>query len=81
MSSKYWENPFQFASKSAKILKVFLKTWESKVDTITEAKDLMTMPMDELIGNLQTYELNMKQLTSTKIRKKGEVHCTEIVSK
>ena len=27
-------------------------------DAITEAKDLMTLPMDEVIGNLQTYELN-----------------------
>ena len=41
-----------------KILKILPKSWESKVDVITEAKDLMTLPMDEVIGNLQTYELN-----------------------
>ena len=42
-----------------KILKILPKTWESKVDAITEAKDLMTLPMDELIVNLKTYELKI----------------------
>ena len=31
------------------------------MDAITEAKDLTTLPMDEVIGNLQTDELNRKQ--------------------
>ncbi|XP_049406072.1 uncharacterized protein LOC125869660 [Solanum stenotomum] len=43
---------------------------ESKVDAITEAKDLKTLSMDELIGNLQTYELNKKQGTNMKEGKK-----------
>ena len=43
-----------------KILKLLPKAWERKVDTITKSKDLMTLPIDELIGNLQTYKLNMK---------------------
>ena len=38
-----------------KIFKVLSKTWESNVDAITKAKHLMTLPMAELIGNLQTY--------------------------
>ena len=29
------------------------------MDAITEAKDLMTLPMDELIVNLKTYELKI----------------------
>ncbi|KAH0698112.1 uncharacterized protein [Solanum tuberosum] len=37
-----------------------------QVDVITEAKDLKTLSMDELIGNLQTYELNKKQGTNMK---------------
>ncbi|MCD9641632.1 hypothetical protein HAX54_027947 [Datura stramonium] len=32
-------------------------SWEPKVTTIEEAKQMSTMKMDELIGNLQTYEL------------------------
>lgn len=43
-----------------KILKVLPEFLESKVDASTEAKDLMTLPMGELIGNLKTYELNRK---------------------
>ncbi|XP_070007945.1 uncharacterized protein [Nicotiana sylvestris] len=37
-----------------KILSVLLGSWESKVNSITEAKDLQTLTMDELIGNLKT---------------------------
>jgi len=43
---------------------VLPKSWESKVNVITEAKDLKTLYMDELIGNLQTYELNKQQGTN-----------------
>ncbi|XP_070011005.1 uncharacterized protein [Nicotiana sylvestris] len=38
-----------------KILSVLPGSWESKVNVITEAKDLKTLPKDELIGNLKTY--------------------------
>lgn len=37
------------------------KAWESKVNAITEAWDLKRLTMDELIGNLKTYELKKKQ--------------------
>ena len=40
------------------------------MDAIIEAKALMTLPMDELIGNLQTYEMNKKQGTTVKEGKK-----------
>ena len=54
-----------------KILKSLKKkTWESDVNAITEAKDLMTLHMYELIGNLKTYELNRKKGTTGKERKK-----------
>ncbi|XP_070015882.1 uncharacterized protein [Nicotiana sylvestris] len=39
-----------------KFLSVLSSFWESKVNAITEAKDLQTLTMDELIGNLKTYE-------------------------
>ncbi|XP_049373989.1 uncharacterized protein LOC125839052 [Solanum verrucosum] len=58
--------PIPVSKQIRKILKVLPKSWESNVDAITEAKDLMTLPMDELIGNLQTYELNKKQETTVK---------------
>ncbi|XP_070028996.1 uncharacterized protein [Nicotiana sylvestris] len=40
-----------------KILSVLPGSWESKVNPITEAKDLQTLTMDELIGILKTYEM------------------------
>ena len=44
------------------------RTWEAKVTAIQEAKDLKTLSLDELIGNLQTYELrrNSQQQEETK---------------
>ncbi|XP_070012287.1 intracellular protein transport protein USO1-like [Nicotiana sylvestris] len=44
-----------------KILSVLPGSWESKVNVITEAKDLQTLTMDELIGNLKTYEMKKKK--------------------
>ena len=44
-----------------KLLSVLLESWESKVRAITEAHDLDKLAMDELIGNLMTYELKKKQ--------------------
>jgi len=40
-----------------KILRFLPQSWEAKVTTIQEAKDKKTITLDELIGNLQTYEL------------------------
>ncbi|XP_049399696.1 uncharacterized protein LOC125863713 [Solanum stenotomum] len=62
--------PIPLSKQVLKILKILPKSWESKVDAIIEAKDLKTLSMDELIGNLQTYELNKKQGTNMKEGKK-----------
>ncbi|XP_047268124.1 uncharacterized protein LOC107871863 [Capsicum annuum] len=43
--------------KVRKILGGFPKSWESKLDVITEARNPKTLTMDELIGNLNTHEL------------------------
>ncbi|XP_070047105.1 uncharacterized protein [Nicotiana tomentosiformis] len=44
-----------------KILSVLPSSWESKVNAITEAKDLQNLTIDELIGNLKTYEMKKKK--------------------
>ncbi|XP_070019749.1 uncharacterized protein [Nicotiana sylvestris] len=44
-----------------KILSVLPGSRESKVNSITEAKDLQTLTMDELIGNLKKYEMKRKK--------------------
>lgn len=41
-----------------KILRVLPKSWESKIDAITESKNLRTLTMDVRIRILQTHELN-----------------------
>ncbi|XP_070042946.1 uncharacterized protein [Nicotiana tomentosiformis] len=44
-----------------KILSAQPSSWESKVNAITEAKDLQTLTIDELVGNLKTYEIKKKK--------------------
>jgi len=50
------------------ILRFLPRSWEAKATTIQEVKDLKTLSLDELIGNLQTYELrrNSQQQEETK---------------
>ena len=40
-----------------KILRFLPRSWEAKVTASQEAKDMKKIILDELIGNLQTYEL------------------------
>lgn len=48
-----------------KFLGVLPKRWESKVDAITEARDLNKMALDELNDNLNNYEM-LKKLEKLK---------------
>ncbi|XP_075099158.1 uncharacterized protein LOC142176021 [Nicotiana tabacum] len=43
-----------------KILSILPSSWESKVNDIIEAKDLQELTIDELVGNLKTYEMKRK---------------------
>ncbi|XP_047269540.1 uncharacterized protein LOC124899274 [Capsicum annuum] len=46
-----------------KVLRVRPKSkWNVKVTAIREAKDLIRMSLDELVGNLKTYEMDMEDL-------------------
>ena len=42
-----------------KILRSLPRIWETKVTAIQEAKDLNTMPLEELLGSLIIHELMM----------------------
>ncbi|XP_070048832.1 uncharacterized protein [Nicotiana tomentosiformis] len=44
-----------------KILSLLPSSWESKVNAIKEAKDLQKLTIDELVGNLRTYEMKKKK--------------------
>ncbi|XP_070008145.1 uncharacterized protein [Nicotiana sylvestris] len=49
--------------KVEKILtRVLPVTWESKINVIQESKNIATLKMDELIGNLTTYELRRQTM-------------------
>ncbi|XP_070015612.1 uncharacterized protein [Nicotiana sylvestris] len=44
-----------------KIPSVLPDSWESKVNAITERKDLQKLTMDELVGNLKIYEMKKRK--------------------
>ncbi|XP_075092111.1 uncharacterized protein LOC142172404 [Nicotiana tabacum] len=55
-----------------KILSVLPSSWESKVNAITEAKDLQKLTIDELVGNLKTYEMKKKKKDNERREPKRE---------
>ncbi|XP_070022863.1 uncharacterized protein [Nicotiana sylvestris] len=44
----------------SKILSILPRPWESKLNAITESKDLQELTIEELVGNLKTYEMKRK---------------------
>lgn len=44
-----------------KILRCLPKSWEAKVTAIQESKDLRVLPLEELLGSLMTYEMELKR--------------------
>ncbi|RVW59860.1 hypothetical protein CK203_103967 [Vitis vinifera] len=53
------ENTYKELEKVMKILRSLPSKWDTKVTTIQEAKDLTKLPLEELIGSLMTYEINL----------------------
>ena len=45
-----------------KVLKFLLERFHAKIIAIEESKDIGSIPLTELIGNLQTYKLDMTRL-------------------
>ena len=45
-----------------KVLRSFPERFHAKITAIEESKDIDTIPLIELIGNLQTYELGLTRL-------------------
>ncbi|KAH0683294.1 hypothetical protein KY289_021046 [Solanum tuberosum] len=72
--------PIHPSKKVRKIPRILSKSWASKVDVITEAKDLKVLTMDALIGILQTHEMNRNQDTPKKEVKKDKSLALKISS-
>ncbi|MCD7457642.1 hypothetical protein HAX54_035646 [Datura stramonium] len=56
-------------------------SWEPKVTAIKEAKQMSTMQMDELIGNLQTYELKKIDKVAEESKKERNISLEQLASK
>ena len=54
-----------------KVLRILSKNkWNVKVIAITEAKDISIMTLDELMGNLIIYEININDLKEKMLHRK-----------
>nr|GEX61174.1 hypothetical protein [Tanacetum cinerariifolium] len=56
-SLKSLDSDYSSKNHVRKFLRAFQLKWRAKVTTIEEAKELATLPLDELIGNLKVYEM------------------------
>ena len=45
-----------------KVLRSLLKRFYAKITVIEESNDIDKIPLTELVGNLQTYELGLKRI-------------------
>ncbi|GAV74337.1 UBN2 domain-containing protein [Cephalotus follicularis] len=54
----------------SKILRCLPKTWEPKVTAIEEAKDLSTLPLEDLLVSLMTHELRINDQEKNGPKKK-----------
>ncbi|RVW77921.1 hypothetical protein CK203_048308 [Vitis vinifera] len=71
MVLKHWERPTR-NPKSDEDLEVTPIKVAYKGHTIQEAKDLTKLPMEELIGSLMTYEINLaKKLQEVKTKEES----------
>ena len=61
-----------------KVLRSLPRTWEAKVTTIQEAKDMNTLPLEELLGSLMTHELQVKQHVNDEESKKKKTMALKI---
>ncbi|KAL6313657.1 hypothetical protein AAG906_010075 [Vitis piasezkii] len=65
---------YKESEKVMKILRSLPSKWHTKVTAIQEAKDLTKLPMEELIGSLMTYEINLaKKLQEGEDKKKKNI--------
>jgi len=67
--SKMLGKPYSELEVVRKILRILPRNFEAKVTTIQESKDLKIVEVEELIGNLITYEMKVK---FREVRKSGD---------
>nr|GEX51507.1 hypothetical protein [Tanacetum cinerariifolium] len=71
-SLKALDKSFSSRNYVRKFLRALLTKWRPKVMAIEESKDLSTLPLDELIGNLKVYEVVLeKDSEASKVKKEN----------
>ncbi|GJW70896.1 UBN2 domain-containing protein [Tanacetum coccineum] len=60
-SLKALEESFLSRNHVREFLRALPTKWRPKVTAIEESKDLSTLPLDELIGNLKVYEVVLEK--------------------
>ncbi|GJS43272.1 hypothetical protein Tco_0568315 [Tanacetum coccineum] len=69
-SLKALDESFSSSNHVKKFLRALPTKWRPKVTAIEESKDLSTLPLDELIGNLKVYEVVLeKDSEASKVKK------------
>ncbi|GJR58039.1 ribonuclease H-like domain-containing protein [Tanacetum coccineum] len=69
-SLKSLDESFSSHNHVRKFLRALPTIWRLKVTKIEESKDISTVPLDELIGNLKVYEVvREKNLEASKVKK------------
>ncbi|GKD20807.1 hypothetical protein Tco_1222510, partial [Tanacetum coccineum] len=69
-SLKALDESFSSRNHVRKFLRALITKWRPKVTAKEESKDLSTLPLDELIGNLRVYEVVLeKDSEASKIKK------------
>ncbi|GKD71263.1 hypothetical protein Tco_1325353 [Tanacetum coccineum] len=69
-SLKALDESFSSLNHVRKFLRALPTKWRPNVKTIEKSKDLSTLPLDELIGNLKVYEVVLeKDLEASKVKK------------
>ena len=64
-------NTYKESKKVMKILRSLPSKWHTKVIAIQEAKTLTKLPMEELLGSLMTYKINLtKNYKNMKTKKR-----------
>ncbi|GKA57020.1 retrovirus-related pol polyprotein from transposon TNT 1-94 [Tanacetum coccineum] len=69
-SLKAIDESFSIRNHVRKFLRALPTKWRPKVMAIDESKDLSTLPLDELIGNLKVYEVVLEKDLETSRNKK-----------
>ncbi|GJS82011.1 zf-CCHC domain-containing protein [Tanacetum coccineum] len=69
-SLKSLDESYSSRNHVSKFLRALPTKWRPKVTAIEESKDLSTLPLDELIGNLKVYEVVLEKDSEISKRKK-----------